>query len=62
MMKAVQFTLVKSECERSCQVEEKRGGGERFEEGTKDTEASSYNDGQLLEKAGEGEGLALVKR
>lgn len=37
-------------------------GGKRFEEGTKDTEASSYNDGQLLEKAGEGEGLALVKR
>lgn len=51
---------MKSACERSCQVEEKLGA-KRFEEGTKDTEASSYNDRQLL-KAGEGEGLGLVRR
>lgn len=35
MMKAVQFTLVKSECERSCQVEEKRGGGRDLRKGLK---------------------------
>lgn len=34
----------------------------RIEEGTEDTGAYRYSDGQLLEKVGEDKGLALVKR
>lgn len=31
------------------------GGGKRFEEETEDREVSRYKDGQLLDKAGDGE-------
>lgn len=49
------------DCERSC-LEKEKLGKKRIEEGTEDTGAHRYSDGQLLEKVGEGDGLALVKR
>lgn len=49
------------DCERS-RLEKEKLRKKRIEEGTEDTGAYPYSDGQLLEKVGEGDRLALVKR